>query len=393
MGFGGRIIGSKETITFSKTLLKDSVYIHSKNIEYLNSKGKKVKPLYTEKQLYQTFNHMEAVPVGEKIHIDGNMYIVLNKNNHVVGATSISVFIKKKNNRWYHILYSSDMGTNITADLQPFLWDNELPKKCDYFLCEATYNNKDRQITRKQAIEERESLKQYIKKCINENKRILFATFSFSRSQYLLYLFYTWFKDEEWFQKTPLIVDGLLVNNINNNYLSLLEGEDKELFNNIMNMRNLKLNKTYDSTLATLSKREPMIVLAGSGFCSAGRVVTYLPPFLGSSKDVCILTGFSGAEGSTGWKILNPLQKTVTIDGKTILKRSEILQLKTLTSHVTHNELLDLFVEMRCEKIIIHHSDEEGKKLFVEEAKGYLKSKNKTTPIVAVSKSANQFVL
>ena len=66
-GFKGEILGSEATIEIAKDLIKDSVYIHSKNIEHLKSKGKKVKPLYTEVQMNQMFKRMRAISTYEKI--------------------------------------------------------------------------------------------------------------------------------------------------------------------------------------------------------------------------------------------------------------------------------------------------------------------------------------
>lgn len=361
-----------------------------KNVEYLNSLGKKVKPLYTEQQMHQMFNHMEAVNVDEKIVIDDNLTVVLHHNNHVVGATSISLYIKKSNNSVKHILYSSDMGNTVTQDLKPFLKKNELPNKCNLFISEATYNNPDRCFTKKDAIKEREELAKNIKQWLNEDRRILFATFSFARTQEILAFLYQ-FKDEEWFEDVPIVCDGLLMNNINAVYHRVLDEEDADKFREIMSMKNIKINKNYDSTIACLSKRTKGIYLASSGFCTAGRILTYLPQFLGSKKDVVILTGYCGSEDSIGGKILSE-QKTVTIDKQVVYKKAIIKQLKTWSSHVGYWELLNIFENMRCDKILIHHCDD-GKDNFCEKAKEYLRSKGITTPVVPVNKGANQFVL
>lgn len=394
-GFNGKILGSKGTIQIGKELIKDSVFIHNKNIEYLKAnKGKKLEHLYTEPQMYQMFNYMEEVFQNEEIVLNDNLSVVFHSNNHVLGASAISVYIKKPNqHRKHHILYSSDMGCKITQDLQPFISDLNLPKKCDLFISEATYNNKERQIVRKQAIEEREKLKRYIKQSLHEGKRILMATFSAYRCQLLLSLFYDWWGDEDWFKEFPVVVDGMLSNKINDVYLNILEGEDKEYFKKVLSMKNLNFNRNYDGTKAFLGQRTPSIVLAGSGFLTAGRITTYLPIYLGCSKDIIILTGYCGAEGSLGYKLLDENQKTITIDKRVVLKRSEISQLKTFSSHISYLELLELFSEMRCNKILIHHSDEKGKYEFINEAKEYMREKGVTTPLIPVNKGANQFVI
>lgn len=391
-GFTGRILGSNQCLEIAKDLIKDSVHIHNKNIEYLNSLGKKVKHLYTEPQMHQMFNHMEAIEVGQKIKLNDNLTIVLHHNNHVVGATSISLYIRKPNNNIVHILYSSDMGNSITQDLKPFLKNNDLPKKCNLFITEATYNNPERAFTKKDAIQERKELANNIKQWISENKRVLFATFSFARSQEILHFLWDNFRDEEWFQEVPIVVDGLLMNNINRTYHNVLDDEDADLFREIMSMKNIKINKNYDGTIACLSKRTSGIYLASSGFCTAGRIMTYLPQFLGSKKDVIVLTGYCGSEGTIGYKLLDENQKTVTVDKQVIRKNAIVKQLKTWSSHIGYWELLKIFEEMKCNKILVHHSDC-GKEEFCEKAKEYLKSKGITTQVVPVGKHASQFIL
>lgn len=391
--FKGKILGSHETIEISKELIRDSVFIHNKNVEHLKNKGKKIKQLYGEPQMLQMFGNMESVEVNTKIKLNDNLSVTFYTNTHVVGSTSIFLEFRKPNNSIKTVLYSSDMGSEINKDLQPYLSENKLPKKCNIFISEATYNDKERQFSKKDAIQERELLKNDIKQFIQEGKRILFATFSFSRAQLLMTMFYEWFKDEEWFNEIPIIVDGLLVNKINATYLKILEDENKEQFENVMNWKNIQFNRTYEGTVAILSKCTTGIYIASSGFCENGKVTSYLQKFLGNPNDVVILTGFAGNEGSVGWKILNPEQKTVTIDKVVISKRATIKQLKTFSSHISYLELLQLFSEMNCDKILIHHSNDKNKYRFCEEAKEYIKSKGKTTPIVPVNKGAESFVL
>jgi metallo-beta-lactamase family protein len=386
-------LASESTIEIGKELIRDSVFIHKRNIEYLQSKEKKVKPLYTDSQMLQMFDHMESIVVNEKVKLNANCSVIFYTNSHVIGATSILLEFTKPNNQKKSVLYSSDMGSEINRDLQFYLDDNKLPKKCNIFISEATYNDKSRQFTKKDAVKEREYLKQLIKKSILENKRMLFATFSFSRSQLLITMFYEWFKDEEWFNEIPIILDGVLVNKINATYLKILKDEDKTKFRNVLNWENIKVNTTYEGTQAILSQRTVGIYISSSGFCENGKIVNYLPHFLSNPNDVVILTGFAGNEGSIGWKITNPEQKSVTMDKKTILKRAEIHQLKTFSSHISYSELLQLFNEINCEKVLVHHSNDKNKYKFCEEAKEYLRSKGDTKNIVPVNKGANQFVL
>lgn len=145
-GFKGTILASKETIELSKKLLKDSVYIHQKDIEYLKKNGYKAKPLYTEPQMYKTFNHIEYAAINQKIKLNENLTIEFHKNSHVIGATSISLYIKKSNNSIKHILYSGDMGSFYNKPFIDYIWKSRLPHKCNLFISEATYSDNKKTI-------------------------------------------------------------------------------------------------------------------------------------------------------------------------------------------------------------------------------------------------------
>lgn len=391
-GFKGKVIGSKETIALSKELVKDSVYIHQKNVEYLKSKGKKVKPLYTEPQMYQMFDHMEDIEVGQEIKLNDNVIIKLRNNSHVLGSTNITITITKPNNQKKTIVYSSDLGSKYNMTLSNYLKEQDIIKKCNLFISEATYCDNSRQINFNMAKKEREEMREVIKRALLEGKRILFPTFAFARSQQLLTYFYQWFSQESWFNDIPVIVDGVLVNNISNVYLKVLDGEDKKLFEEVMSWKNLKINRGYDSTIATLSQRTKGIYITSSGFLQNGRITTYLPQFLEDSRDLIIMTGYCGGEGSLGYCLLDETQPTITIDKKVIQKRCKILSYKSFSSHISHNELLELWSQVNCDKILVHHSGDCKYKM-IDEAKEYLSKKNRSTKVIPVNKGANQFVL
>ena len=394
-GFNGVILGSEATLRLSEKLIKDSLYIHQKDIDYLKLKGNKVKALYTEPQMYQMFRHMHRVIIGQKIKINDNLTVEFHRNSHVIGATSISIYIKKPSGVIKHILYSGDMGSSNNKCFENYLYTSHLPHKCNLFITEATYNNKERQFTKIQAKKEREWLKEYIEENLKTGKRILFPTFAFARSQQLVTDFYKWFKDEDWFKDFPIYMDGKLMNEINRTYfyaLNDVDTDDSYIFEEIMHWRNIRKIENYKGTKAILSERNPGIYLAGSGFMEAGRITTYLPTFIPKSNDCIVITGYCGSD--VGNQVVDNNLNLVKITKKEVyVKNADIHQLYTYSSHIQYSELLKLFASMKCDKIIVHHSDESNKQNFVNEAKEYMMSKGITTRIIAVSEKKDQFTL
>lgn len=372
-----------------------------KNVQTLKSKGRKVDLLYSESDLYDCFNHMESVAVNQRIKIDDNCEILLKNNSHVLGSCNATIYIRKPNsNRWKTLCYSSDMGSSINKKYSNYLKEQDIPRKCDIFISEATYSDNTRVMSEKTIKKEREEFIRIIKEGLNNGKQILLPTFAFSRSQQILTTLFKELKDEEWFKDSGMyiVADGTLMNNINKCYSRVLEGEDKKLFDDVMSWDKLKKIDTFDGTMALLSKREPRVILCSSGFLENGKVSIYLPQILGCSKDIIILTGYCSQnnEGSMGWKLVTSPQKTITFNGdknQTVLKRAKIYQQGSWSSHITNQELKDLFASLSCNKIIIHHCDEENKQSFINDCNEYLRSKNKTTKIIGTSKCCNQFIL
>lgn len=392
-GFKGEILGSEATIEITKDLIKDSVYIHSKNIESLKSKGKKVKPLYTEVQMNQMFKRMRSISIYEKIKLNEAVTIELVNSGHVYGATMIHLWIKKPNNSIKHIVYTGDMGSDYNNEYQPFVQKREQIDKCNLLISEATYNNPNRSFNNKEAKRERKELLEIIKNGLLNNKRILIPIFSFGRCQSVYQWLYEELKNEEWFKPYCIVMDGKLMFDVNNDYLKTLSEKDREYFTQILNWDKLKKNKTYDSTLATLSQRIPGIYLVSSGFMQSGRVVTYLQQFLNCSKDIICCLGHCGGEGSIGYKILDSEQKTVTIDKRVILKRAETHKFSSFSSHIQFDELIKLFKGVNADKIIIHHSSEKDKSEFGQIVREELKQIGKTTKVEVVTKNNNVFIL
>ncbi len=392
--FNGTVIMPNKSIPIIKHLMEDSVKIHESNITKLKEQGeKKVRSFYTSVDMYNLFNRFRGVEIGEKIRLNDEIEYRFINSGHVLGGAMLELWITKPNNQKIHLVYSSDMGSNHNNEFQYYVPPREIVSKCNYFISEGTYNNKERSWTHKQAIEERVQLKSDIKNALCSGKEILFSAFSFGRLQNIICMLYDFYHKEEWFRDIPVIIDGVLLHKINSDYLSVLDGEEYEHFSKVLNWANIKCNKDYTGTLAILSKHEPRIIISTSGFLVNGRIVTYLQEMLPSSKAVIYLSGYCGGLDSLGAKILNPNQKTVTIEKRVIMKRAEVKQLRTMSSHIQYDELISLYKGLNCNKIIIHHSSEDGKAQFGEEVREELSKCDKSTKVEVVTNKNYQFVL
>ena len=388
-GFNGRILGTNQTLEVAKELIEDTLNIHIKNIEKLKSLGRKTRPLYTKQDMFDMFEKMEVVPSYKKITLNEWVTIEFVNAGHCLGSSMIHLWIKKPNQSIFHIIMSGDMASEQNKLIHPLAEKREQITKCNLFISEATYNKKSRSFNKCDVQKEFEDFKYTIKENLLQGKQILLPVFSFNKVQEFLILFYEWLKDEEWFNENdfPIICDGVLMHKITNVFKRTLCDDKKDYFNEVCNWNKIKVNKTFDGTMAIMSKKEPMIIMASSGFMQQGRVVAYVKQLLGSKKGVILTTGYIGGEGSIGWKIAESPQKTVSIEKQVILKRALVKSYHCFSSHIQYDELESLYKGLQCEKILIHHSSKEDKLNFVNEMR-----KNTNKKIECVTDKNYEFI-
>ena len=394
-GFKGQIIGSNTTIEIGKKLIIDSVKIHKENVDRMRTKGSKKTYLYTQPQAYQMFEHMVAKEIGIKHELNEYISYQFFNNSHVPGATMIQFWIRKPNNTVKTIVYTSDIGSKHNLKLQNFVKETEFPTKANLWITEGTYGESSRGFSYKEAITEREEMKAKLKHYLMNGKRIFIPSFSFARTQNLMCMLYEWYKDEDWFN-FPIVLDGKLLHEINQVYTRVLDPDEIEYFEKVMKWHRFKYNKEWASTQVTLSVKTPGIYIATSGFLTAGRSVAYLKNFLGSTGDLMCFVGYAGGKDSVGDRVLNPDVKYIDVDGdkeKRCIKRCDIVRYKTFSSHIQQDELFNMWKQLRVEKIIIHHASEKAREELRVKGKEELLKVGITTPIVPVSKCAEQFVL
>lgn len=394
--FEGNIIMCKDTYEITKDLLIDSEYLHSKEIEYLRSKGRKPKPLHTEVMLYAMFNKVKAVDSGVDYKLDDYCSYRFYNSGHVVGGYQIKfTFTNPQTHRNSTLVYTSDLGSNYNLKYKPFVKEKDIIQKADMYIFEGTYGVGQRCFDKTKVESERAEMKKAIERRLKNGNRVFIPSFSFGRTQELMHLIYYWFKDEEWFREIPVVIDGKLTNTICNTYSRILKDEDLREWETIKNWNNFVYNKDYKGTLAWLSKREKGIYISSSGFIQPQtRSSDYVKNFMGCKNDLIIFVGYAGGEGSLANELINkPKGTPIKFDNTTLIKSCDVIAYTTFSSHIQQDEIFDYWSKINAGKILIHHASEESKKELKEKGEEYLRSKNKTTRIVAVGTCASQFIL
>ena len=113
-------------------------------------------------------------------------------------------------------------------------------------------------------------------------------------------------------------------------------------------------------------KPGPMVIMAGSGMCEAGRIRHHLFNGIEDPKNTVLAVGYM-AEGTLGRQIIEKNVTEVRIFNKMLRKRAECLYINAYSGHADMNDL-DPYVEQidGLKKLILVHGEQYQMEPFAE---------------------------
>lgn len=384
-GFRGATIisaGSKSTF---KTMAEDSAFISERDILVINNQNNKnYEPLYNIDHVNLMLEHTLEKPINEIIKVDDELSFELIPSGHLLGSCQIILYITI-DNITKSVLYTGDVGNReihnyFVGEYQP------INKFVDIAICESTYGNRPELKT---GIKERKNditkLKSIIDMQIKEMKgRVIIPTFAQSRCQQLALMVYELYKDEEW--QPRVYVDSPLSIAIFQEYKEVLEGEEKEIFDELLNWKNLIFVKESDDSKALIQSKEPCLVLSSAGMCNVGRIRHHLKSVIPDPNATILFVGFS-TDGSLASMLKDNKRKSIIIDEKEYKCRCASYSLKSMSGHMPFGQMLQTYSDLHCNKIILHHGSSEAKEILSKRLKEELEKKCKSTRVVIANSS------
>ena len=368
-----------------KLMAEDSAYIFEKDIETIKRRyNKDIFPIYTESDIGTTLPCFQEYNYHEKIDLDDDVSFRFIPSGHIICAAQIELWIKC-NNHTSKIAYTSDLG-NIEI-LKHYVVPFEPIEKCNILIGESTYSDKSRSVTMKDREKDLEKIHAVIDTVCCDNKhKVLIPVFALDRVQNILTILYDMFHEDKDFH-VPIIVDSPLACKVTRLYEQLLDSEELDKYHDVLNWNNIKFIEEYENSKVYQESKEPVVVLACSGFMSAGRSRQWAKVLLPDSMSHILFVGYS-SEGSLSYKIKKgKVTKTISIDGKAYPNRCNVTSLLSFSSHMQHNELLKYYSDVNCEKVALVHGEFKAKCEFAKELQEEISKKNKTSKVIAVNRS------
>ncbi|WP_417448462.1 MBL fold metallo-hydrolase RNA specificity domain-containing protein [Idiomarina abyssalis] len=314
---------------------------------------------YVEPYLQRVSEQVVALPYNQWFSlIDQNgctLAVRLQRAGHILGSAYVELDLTNngKNSR---IVFSGDLGSRNT----PLLPAPESPERADVLVLESTYGDRIHE-DRATRIER---LQAAIDRALENKGTVLIPAFSIGRTQELLYELEELlekeilrgagaFEDEG--TQLPVILDSPLASRFTNVYREMRPFWDEEAQGRLAQGRNplafeqlLTIDSHEDHLKMVRYLAEsgrPAIVIAGSGMCNAGRIVSYLKAMLSDPRHDVLFVGYQ-AEGTPGRDIqrYGPEGGYVWLDDEKIDIRARVETISGYSAHADQKDLVE-FVE------------------------------------------------
>lgn len=360
-GFSGQILATSASIDLLKIVLMDSAKIQEEDAEYKKKRHKREGrkgpypevPLYTVQDAKASLLLFKAVSYDTLISLDHQVTVKFSDAGHILGSAMIEIEVSEKGIS-KKIIFSGDIGQWD----KPLVRDPSVFSQSDYVVMESTYGDRNH--------EDPEDVDKLFSKVINDTVakggNIVIPTFAIERAQELMYHLSRLVRENaipfiKIFLDSPMAVG---VTDVFRRHKDCLDNETVKLFQvdeSPFHFPGMNLVRTIDESKAINTIKEPVIVLAGSGMCTGGRIKHHLAQNVSRPESTLLFVGFQ-ASGTLGRLIVNGMEK-IRIHGKYYNFRAKVKQIHGFSAHADRKALLRWLghFEAPPEKLFVTHGE------------------------------------
>ena len=347
-GFKGRVYCSSATRDLCAVLLPDSGRLQEEQAEYANrhdfSKHHPALPLYTQEDAERALQHLVAVEFKQETLL-GEVTLRLYPSGHIPGAASVEL-----RDQHTSIVFSGDLGRTDDPIMNP-----PTPLQgADYLVLESTYGNR-----RHPAADAQQLLGDIINQTAQREGVVVIPAFAVGRTQMLLH-YLRLLKDAGTipdlpiYLNSPMAVDAteIFYRHHLEHRLSLKQCEAA--------CSVAKIIRTAEESKALNRRKGPMIIIAGSGMATGGRVVHHLKAFAPDPRNTILFAGFQ-AEGTRGAAMVNGAE-SIKIHGEYVPVRAQIVSIDSLSAHADYVQIIEWLkkVKRAPRQVFVTHGEQEA---------------------------------
>jgi metallo-beta-lactamase family protein len=369
-GFGGRIYCTSATADIAQIILLDSAQLQEEDAEFKRKRHERERrkgpfpeiPLYTVADAKASFPLFAPVRYGETVPVGKGVSASFHDAGHVLGSAMIKVKVGQKGeNRT--ILFSGDVGRWN----KPILRDPSVFAETDYVVVESTYGNR----LHEGLPDIGDSLAQIINSTWKAGGNIVVPSFALQRAQELLYYLNELLREDR-IPHIMVFLDSPMAIAITEVFQRHSELFDERMSRMVREKRSpfdfsgLKMVQTVDESKAINHISGTVMIIAGSGMCTGGRIKHHLVTNISRRESTILFVGYQ-AIGTLGRQIVDGARK-VRILGQHYPVRARIVQIQGFSAHADRNELFTWLSGLKSapRRVFVVHGEPEAARQFGE---------------------------
>lgn len=381
-GFKGKIYGTAPTIEIAKIALLDAAKLYEEDAEKKRQRHIKkgtveqhpVVPLFTTQQAYDVFDRFEEIPCNDFFEVEKDLILTCHNAGHIIGS-AIFEFTDRRTGK--NLVFTGDLG----RPGRQILPEPERLEKIDYLVIESTYGDRLHEPDQ----ESYEIIAQTISRTEKNGGNIVVPSFAIERTQEFLYCLKKLLEQDR-IPHLITFIDSPMAIKVTEVFKKYPEFLRSSIAENPFEMEHLYLTETVEQSKAINHVKGSVIIIAGSGMCTGGRIKHHLVTNISRPESTILFIGYQ-AEGTLGREIVSG-KKQVRILGEKRQVMANIVQVEGFSSHADVNEILWWLstLEKPPSKTFLIHGEDDG----IEALKGILFEKMSISADIAEYSQTHQ---
>ncbi|PCE30564.1 MBL fold metallo-hydrolase RNA specificity domain-containing protein [Burkholderia ubonensis] len=326
-GYRGPVYCTAATAELCEIMLRDSARLQEEEADFANrhgySKHHPARPLYTVDDTLRALRLLSPRGFDECVELGGALSFRLLPAGHILGAASIVM-------HWNHkvLAFSGDLGRRN----DPIMRAPTPPAHADYVVVESTYGDRLHPDSDPES-----ELAALFGKTFARGGVVVMPCFTVGRAQQILH-YIARLKATGRMAHVPVYLDSPMATDVTEVYRHHVLEHRLTLSEADALGHAATMVRTVDQSKAIAGHPGPMVIIAGSGMATGGRVLHHLSRYAPDARNAIALVGYQAA-GTRG-AALAAHEPTLKIHGEYVRVRAQVETIATLSAHADYEEIL-----------------------------------------------------
>ncbi len=371
-GFSQRILATAPTIDLATIVLNDSARIQEEDARYKRKRHEREgrRGAHPELALYEVEDAeavgplFKVVQYDKPIQLGPGVTVSYRDAGHILGSAML-VFDVETSGQTRRVLFSGDVGPSN----RPLVHDATVIESADYVIVESTYGDRNHDVEGDLL----ERFAEFVNSTVERGGNLIIPTFAIDRAQALVYYLGQLVRQKR-IPRLPIFLDSPMAidaTNIYKLYEHMLDEETQQMMDRgdhpfqypgIQYVRNSHESKALNFI------RGSVIIMAGSGMCTGGRIKHHLRHNLSREECTVLFSGYQSRD-TLGRHILERPDE-VRIHGRMYPVKARIEQLQGLSAHADQRGLLAWLGHLKQPRqVFLTHGEEDAANALREKVK------------------------